>query len=160
MNCRIEKQGAFEVMGVAGMFNSGGPNMIPAFWDEKGRDGTSERLTAQAGRRDLMGMCIPTDGKWDDFEYLICTYTDGTRDTTGFKTVKVPALTWAKLRSETEIKTMDDFGKEVPNLFHIAYSEWLPSSGYEKADGPDMEIYGVDGSGKIYEEVWVPVVKK
>ncbi|MDR2421676.1 MAG: GyrI-like domain-containing protein [Oscillospiraceae bacterium] len=32
-------------------------------------------------------------------------------------------------------------GAEIPSLFARAYSEWLPSSGYEKDTDPDMEIY-------------------
>lgn len=51
-------------------------------------------------------------------------------------------------------------GQQIPKLFNRAYSEWLPSSGYDKALGSDMEIYGVADSGKYYEEVWLPVVKK
>jgi AraC family transcriptional regulator len=160
MNCRIEKKEAFEVMGIAKMFTSSGPNMVPSFWDECFENGSAEQLKQRVRRNDLMGMCVPIDGKFDDFEYLLCLITDGTRDTSGYKTVKVPALTWAKFRSETALKTMDEYGKEIPKLFHTAYSEWLPSSGYVKADGPDMEIYGVDGNGNIYEEVWVPVVKQ
>jgi hypothetical protein len=30
---------------------------------------------------------------------------------------------------------------------------------YDKALGPDMEIYGIVGSGKYYEEVWILVKK-
>lgn len=48
-------------------------------------------------------------------------------------------------------------GLQIPQLFSHAYSEWLPSSGYDKATGPDIEIYGIANSGKYYKEVWLSV---
>lgn len=38
-------------------------------------------------------------------------------------------------------------------------TDWLPSSGYEYAKGPDMEVYyNADPANASYE-VWIPVVK-
>jgi predicted transcriptional regulator YdeE len=53
----------------------------------------------------------------------------------------------------------DSIGTEIPTLFSQAYSEWLPTSGYDKTAGPDMEIYYTAPDGKHYEEVWIPVKK-
>ena len=36
-------------------------------------------------------------------------------------------------------------------------SEWLPSSGYEYAEAPDIEVYSADN---LHNEVWVPFVPK
>ena len=57
------------------------------------------------------------------------------------------------------------FRSEIAKLFQSAYKEWLPSSGYEKVEGRDgeiydMEIYGVTEGGKFFEEVWLSVVKR
>ncbi|WP_407929279.1 GyrI-like domain-containing protein [Clostridium hydrogenum] len=40
------------------------------------------------------------------------------------------------------------------------YSEWLPTSNYEKVDGYDLEMYYGDGNGKGHCEVWIRVVSK
>ena len=55
---------------------------------------------------------------------------------------------------------VNKYGDRIPELFGRIYSEWFPSSGYEKIEGWDMEIYGVYPDSKKYEEVWVPVKKK
>jgi len=75
--------------------------------------------------------------------------------TNEFKVAQVPKTTWAVFRSD---KT-DYIGLEIPKLFNRAYSEWLPSSGYDKSPGPDIEIYYTGTDGKHFEEVWIPVKK-
>ena len=69
---------------------------------------------------------------------------------------QIPKTTWAVFRSDKS----DHIGLEIPTLFNRAYSEWLPSSGYDKAIGPDMEIYYATPDNKHFEEVWIPVKKK
>ncbi|WP_338056064.1 GyrI-like domain-containing protein [Thermanaerosceptrum fracticalcis] len=41
-------------------------------------------------------------------------------------------------------------------------TEWLPTSGYEYADAPDIEVYtdGDQQSPTYRSEVWLPIVKK
>jgi len=47
----------------------------------------------------------------------------------------------------------------MTELFNRAYSEWLPSSSYDKSPGPDMEIYYTAPDGKNFEEVWIQLMK-
>ena len=67
---------------------------------------------------------------------------------------EIPKTTWAVFRSEKS----KEIGKAIPILFNRAYSEWLPNSGYEKVNGPDMEMYYDSADGTYFEEVWIPVV--
>jgi AraC family transcriptional regulator len=39
-------------------------------------------------------------------------------------------------------------------------SEWLPTSGYEWANAPDVEVYLNDDLQNMQFEVWLPVAKK
>jgi len=39
-------------------------------------------------------------------------------------------------------------------------TDWLPTSGYEYADGPDVEVYLNAEPTNMKYEVWIPVVKK
>ena len=86
---------------------------------------------------------------------ICCEVKDGC-DTSGIKVVRIPRATYAALRADG---MKDHENRTITELFHRAYSEWLPLSGYEKAPGPDMEIYGDSVNKEIYEEVWIPVKK-
>lgn len=72
-----------------------------------------------------------------------------------FTVVEVPAVTWAVFRSN-ELPN-NAYGSEIRGLFQRAYSEWLPTSGYDRFPGPDFEIYSRTDDGKYYEEAWIPV---
>ena len=39
-------------------------------------------------------------------------------------------------------------------------TEWLPGSGYEYADGPDIEVYLEPDPLHTRYEVWVPVTRR
>jgi AraC family transcriptional regulator len=152
MNWRIEEKEEFEVFGIERIFKNDESNKIPAFWDETRDDGSRIKLVEQAGGYGPIAICGHIDNYEDAFPYMICCVVrDGCR-IDDFKVVQIPKATWAVFRLE-KMKDHDDC--KIPELFHRAYSEWLPSSGYNKAIGPDMEIYGDN-----YEEVWIPVIKK
>ena len=162
MNVRIEKKETFEVVGVDRRFKNDETDKISGFWCEKFKDGSLERLKKQMKRNDLMGVCGYMDEKKGDFLYMIALPAEKGADTKGFSLIKAPAATWAIFRSEEFEQT--PYGAEIPKLFQSAYKEWLPSSGYDKVEGSDgeiydMEIYGVTENGKFFEEVWLSVKK-
>ena len=45
-------------------------------------------------------------------------------------------------------------------MYNSAHSEWFPSSGYDKAAEPDIEVYYDAQGGGYFQEVWIPVIKK
>jgi AraC family transcriptional regulator len=50
--------------------------------------------------------------------------------------------------------------ENVSQIFNHAYANWLPSSGFARADAPDLERYGQDfGDESTDFEIWVPVKK-
>jgi AraC family transcriptional regulator len=161
MNWRIEEREAFEVFGIEKIFGNDETGLVPGFWTECHQNGSYERLYQAAGAKPdesgrccinaICGYCEPGE---DNFPYMICALKKPESSTAGFKTAQVPKNTWAVFRSE---KT-DRIGVEIPQLFQRALSEWLPSSGYDRAPGPDMEIY-YTAEGKHFEEVWIPVKK-
>ena len=50
----------------------------------------------------------------------------------------------------------------IQSLQKRIVTEWLPTSGYEYANAPDIEVYyDGDQQSKDYKsEVWLPIVKK
>ena len=171
MNWRIEEKEAFEVFGIERIFNNDETSKVPEFWCECHKNGEYEKLFDAAGgvrnpdghgdpREDgacvinaVCGYCEPGD---NTFPYMLYALKNPDSNTDGFKVAQIPKATWAIFRSDKN----DYIGLEIPTLFNRAYSEWLPSSGYDKAIGPDMEIYYTAPDGKHFEEVWIPVQKK
>jgi AraC family transcriptional regulator len=163
MNVRIEQKEAFEAVGVDRRFKNDETDKVPGFWDEKLTDGSLERLKKQMNRNDLIGVCGHIDEQKGDFLYMIALFAEEGKNTDGFSLIKAPAATWAIFRSEE--LDQNPYGAEIGKLFQSAYKEWLPSSGYDKVEGRDgeiydMEIYGVTANGKFFEEVWLSVQKK
>ena len=162
MNVRIEQKEAFEAVGVDRRFKNDETDKIPGFWDEKLKDSSLERLKKQMNRNDLIGVCGHIDEQKGDFLYMIALFAEEGADTDGFSLIKAPAATWAIFRSEE--LDQNPHGTEIGKLFQSAYKKWLPSSGYDKVEGCDgeiydMEIYGVTEQGKFFEEVWLSVQK-
>ena len=53
------------------------------------------------------------------------------------------------------------FTAAMQELQKRVVSEWLPGSGYEWGQAPDLEVYLDDGlSGESSFEVWLPVAKR
>ncbi|MDR1689278.1 MAG: AraC family transcriptional regulator [Clostridiales bacterium] len=162
MNWRIEEKEAFEVFGIERIYGNDETGKVPEFWNECHQNGSYERLVSAAGGvpnpdgmcviNAVCGYCEPGD---NTFPYMICALKKTGSKTDGFKVAQIPKATWAVFRSEKA----SNIGTQIPTLFNRAYSEWLPSSGYEKATGPDMEIYYSASHGMFFEEVWLPVKK-
>ena len=163
MNWRIEEREAFEVFGIERVFGNDEVALVPDFWTELRENGECERLyqaagakCAENGMHCISAVCGYNEVSGDRFPYMICALKKPDSDTSGFKTTQIPKATWAVFRSEK----IDCMGSAMKELFDRAYQEWLPSSGYEWAPAPDMEIYYTADGGKCFEEVWIPVIKK
>ena len=69
----------------------------------------------------------------------------------GLEEYTVPAFTWAVFPGTGE------GAPAVQALERRVVTEWLPASGYESAEGPDVEVYLNPECTQF--EVWIPVVK-
>ena len=50
----------------------------------------------------------------------------------------------------------------IQNLWKRIFADFFPKSGYERAKGPDIEVYyeGDNAKSDYRSEIWVPVIKK
>jgi len=65
----------------------------------------------------------------------------------------VPSSTWAIFSGEGSNQSIQELEKRI-------VTEWLPTSGYEYENAPDIEVYlNADPENAKYE-MWIPVVKK
>ncbi|OGO91773.1 MAG: transcriptional regulator [Clostridiales bacterium GWF2_38_85] len=162
MNWRIEEKEAFDVFGIERVFRNDEMGKVPDFWTECIQNGEDAKFVAASGEAQpkvgallVKGICGYRDTGTDSFPYMLGVYKTPNSNTDGYTTVTIPKTTWTIFRSEE----IDGFGQAIPELFKRAYSEWLPSSGYEKIDTADLELYYLTETGKCAEEVWIPVRK-
>jgi AraC family transcriptional regulator len=170
MNYKIETKEAFAVFGVERIFSQvGDKNLrkIPQFWQEACENGTLDRIGRASGSRwdensiGLMPvnaiMCYRDTGK-DTFPYMLCAFTPQGGAPDEFAAVEVPSLLWAVFTTDKYSKA--DTIRTIQALWKRIFSEWFPTSGYEHANAPELEMYYM-GSDRIeYCEIWIPVVKK
>ena len=162
MNWRIEQKEAFEVFGIERIFKNDENGKVPGLWDESFANGEYDRLYKAAGgkngedgKRCIGAVCGYFPSGEDSFPYMLCALKKPDSDTSGFRVAQIPKFTWAVFRSDAT----EHMGTEILNLYSRAHSEWLPSSGYDRAAGPDMEVYYDAPGGKYFQEVWIPVKK-
>ena len=146
MNFRIEKREAFKIVGKSmEICHDIEKNhvIIPDMWDRLKADGTLECLVDCVGvePEGVLGVCsCNDDGPW--------TYTIGVSsdvEAEGLESFTIPAATWA-------IFSGAGSGISVQELEGRIVSEWLPASGYEYANLPDIEVYlDPDPSNTRYE---------
>ncbi|GHV06997.1 hypothetical protein FACS1894217_06840 [Clostridia bacterium] len=165
MNWRIEEREAFEVFGIERIFGKDKMGEIPGFWTECQQNGEENRLVAASGQECvksgallIKGICgYREDIDYDNqFAYMLGVYKTEKSNTAGYTTTTIPKSTWAVFRSDK----IDGFGAAIPTLFSRAYSEWLPTSDYDKSNTADLEVYYMAEDGSFYEEVWIPVKKR
>lgn len=156
MNYRVEKKDSFRVVGKSiPMFKEIEKNMsfIPGFWDKSVSDGTIEKLCTMMNGK-INGMLGISDcASSDSMKYFIAVNSSSDVPA-GMEEYTVAERTWAVFSGEGECP------QAIQNLEKRIITDWLPSSGYEYDNGPDIELYFGPDPKKARFEVWIPVVKK
>ncbi len=154
MNYRIEKKDAFRIIGVSCPLDKEIENnfaVVPKMWQDAAMNGTVQKL---AGLMDAMPMGLLGVSACNDAEqwkYFIAV--SSTKETAEFEEYIVPAATWA-------IFTGTGTNQSIQELEQRIVTEWLPTSGYEYANAPDIEVYLNPDTQNAQYEVWIPVIKK
>lgn len=154
MRVRIEKKPAFSVVGIKKTFrNDTTENLLPQFWGNTPKETYDKLLSiANTELRTFIGLCADFDGK-NEFDYYIAVATTSDAPD-GYAKYDVPVATWAILEKDGDLM----------ELHARFWKEWLPSSGYRRADEniPDIEVYpDTDMPKENYNyELWFPVVKE
>ena len=168
MNYRIVDRKGFRAVGrrlKTTTVNGENFRRIPEFWEETTGSALWPKLLdmckgASAATLEhpcgIMGICVvpPGEGK-TEFDYYIAA-ASGEKVPEGMEELMLPDATYAVFESVGPIPSA------IQELTKRIYREWLPGSGYELGNAPDIEVY-TDGDtrGSDYRsEVWVPVKKK
>jgi AraC family transcriptional regulator len=161
MKYRIEEKEAFRVIGVKERFTTEGNYQleeIPKFWGAVAKNGVEDAICGLMDGEPygLLGICGDMDDK--GFDYWIAA--PSTKECpVNLSEMTVPAATWAIF------EVIGAMPKAIQESWGRIFSEWFPTSGYERPQHgslPEIEWYGMgDTDSATYRsEIWIPVVKK
>ncbi len=154
MNYRIESKEAFRIIGISQpIYKDIEKNfeIVPQMWQNAAMDGTIQKLAGfmDTMPKGLLGVSSCNDeAEWKYFIAVASSRTDNE-----FEEYKVPASTWA-------IFSGTGTNQSIQELEQRIVTEWLPTSGYEYANAPDIEVYLNPDPQNAQYEVWIPVNKK
>ena len=125
---------------------------IPALWARVHQTGITAQLLKCMDQPPMgvLGVCMCM-GAEESWRYHIAVASGAPAD--GLEELILPPHTWAIFPGRG--------GKEaIQSLEQRIVTDWLPTSGYEYADGPDIEVY-LDPDPKDGQfEIWIPVTQK
>ena len=159
MKYKVVERKSFQLIGTNREFSlKDDENLIgiPKFWSEVNSDGTSSRLGKQndGAINGLLGVCVDkreSEGK-EAIDYWIGA--ESTQDkAAGFSTLTIPASKWVVFEVRGAMpEAMQKVWKQI-------FTEWFPSSGFQHAGTPELEVYPEDGADRpdYYSEIWIPV---
>jgi AraC family transcriptional regulator len=157
MNYKIERCEAFRIVGAMQHFDMTVEESlakVPQFWAQVMSNGDFARV-CELGNAEpcgVLGISTCMNGK--DFDYYIACATDKAVPE-GMSEFLVPACDWAIFECRGPMP------EAIQQLQTRIVTEWLPVSGYEYADAPDIEVYtqGDTLSPDYRSAVWLPVRK-
>lgn len=154
---KIEKKDAFSISGISvELDNELEKNFmkLPKFWMKASMLGTVKKLIDMQDNPQvpgILGVSLPDKNNKDKWFYYIASATSKTQ--TKYESVVIPSFTWA-------IFSGKGTNKDIQVLEQRIVKEWLPSSGYEYDNGPDVEVYLSPDPKNAVFEVWIPIIKK
>ena len=156
MNYRIEKKDGFRIVGIScPMYKEIEKNFenIPKLWSEAAANGTVNKLCAVMNSSPMGVLGVSACGTDEDWKYFIAVASNAPTPE-GFEEYNVGSFTWAVFPGEGVCP------EAIQVLQQRIVTDWLPTSGYEYDNGPDIELYISPDPQNAKFEVWVPVVKK
>ena len=155
MNYRIEKKEAFRIVGISCPLDHDLEKnfaAVPGLWRSAAEQGTLQKLAGMMDSEPMGVLGVSACGTEEDWIYYIAVASTQTND--ALEEYTVPAFTWAVFSGEGTCP------QAIQELEQRIVTEWLPDSGYEYANGPDVERYLNTDMQNSRFEVWIPVVRK
>lgn len=154
MNYRIETKDAFRIVGVSVPLHKNIEEnfaVIPPKWQEISMNGTLQRLIGMMDTPPMGVLGVSICNDTEQWRYYIAVSTSQAKN--DLEEYIVPAATWAIFSGEGTNQSIQELERRI-------VTEWLPTSGYEYGNAPDVEVYLNPDPQNAQYEVWIPVVKK
>lgn len=158
MNYKIVSKEAFRIVGVKESMDTNVEDnfsKVPLFWQRTAQSGMLQRISTLINQPPFGVLGVSTCMNGKDLDYYIAAASDLPVMEDMHEYI-VPAATWAVF------ECIGPLPQALQELQKRIITEWLPASGYEYANAPDIEVYS-DGDQQALSyrsEVWLPVVKK
>ena len=154
MNYRIETKDAFRIVGVSVPLDKDiekNFTAIPPKLQEISANCTLQRLAGMMDTPPMGVLGVSTCNDEEPWRYYIAVSTS--QPCNDLEEYLVPAAVWAVFPGEGTNESIQELERRI-------VTEWLPTSGYEYGNAPDVEVYLNPDPGNAKYEVWIPVVKK
>ncbi|KQV66402.1 AraC family transcriptional regulator [Rhizobium sp. Root1220] len=138
--------------GLQEIYPYGGNAAIPSLWQKfNAYDGSIPRQSGNAA----YGICTHIPGEAEKFRYMAAVVVSDVSDLLdGFATLKIAGQRYAVFAHRGHVSG-------IPATMHQIFGTWLPGSGIEFADMPDMfERYDErfdPYTGMGLTEIWIPI---
>ncbi len=161
MQYRMEVKSAFRAVGIkltTTMESGQCYEAIPKFWQAHMHSGRIAQIASllEGEPHGMLGIscCDTVPSANSTFDYYIAAPTHKAPPP-GMEELIIPEATWAIFACIGPIPTA------IQDLQRRIVTEWLPTSGYEYGNAPDIEVYfDEDGSQPdTRSEIWIPVRK-
>lgn len=155
MNYRIEQKEAFRIVGVSEPLETEiekNFEIVPQMWGKAAVNGTIPKLAAMMGEVPLGLLGVSSCNELDNWRYYIAVASSQPIED-DLEEYIVPSSTWAIFSGEGSNQSIQNLEKRI-------VTEWLPTSGYEYGNAPDIEVYLNPDPDNAKYEVWIPVIKK
>ncbi|MDT2604466.1 AraC family transcriptional regulator [Enterococcus dongliensis] len=127
---------------------------IPQFWNEVSTSGELQELLPLMDQNNpgVLGASMITPEVQDEWEYVIGVVSE--QETKEFSRYEIPAAKWAVFSG------MGPIPGAIQELQQQIFTEWLPTSGFEYAELPDIELYLDADPQNAQFQIWLPIRAK
>lgn len=157
MQYRIEEKSSIRIVGVKTALKENleeNSKLCPVFWNDVLISSTFSEICRLAVKtpNTILGVCAYI--KPQEIYYYIAAETD-VPVPSSMEEFVIPAATWVIFESNGY------YSEVIQTIFRRFLTEWLPFSGYEYAQLPDIEVYPVSSPGQRcgHSEVWIAIKK-
>lgn len=154
MNYRIETKDAFRILGISAPLYQEiekNFNIVPKMWQDAVESGTIQKLAGMMDAQPMGLLGVSACNEEEQWRYFIAV--SSSKESDEFEEYIVPASTWAIFSGAGTNLSIQDLEQRI-------VTQWLPTSGYEYANAPDIEVYINPDPQNAQFEVWIPVTKK
>ena len=154
LNYRTEEKASFRIIGVSQPLDKEIENnfaAVPQMWQNAAVNGTLEKIALLMNNQPMGVLGVSVCNDKEEWKYFIAVSSSSEIDNS-LEEYVVPGCTWA-------IFSGTGTNRSIQELQQRVVTEWLPTSGYEFADAPDVEVYLNSDPDNAQYEVWLPIRK-